>query len=154
MKKLHEGDTAPDFSLMDGEGKEYSIKQFRGKNVILYFYPQDDTETCTQQACNFRDRFPEFHTINAVLLGISPDNQQSHKKFSAKYGLPFPLLSDEQRTVLKLYGGWKKKIMFGRKYMGVIRTTFVINTEGVITKIFRNVRLKGHCDKVLEAVNV
>lgn len=152
MREIREGDKAPDFDLPDGDGRNYSLQQFRGRTVILYFYPQDDTETCTLQACTFRDRLPEFTNINAVLLGISPDDPQSHKKFSAKYRLTFPILCDEQHTVMKLYGVWKKKIMFGRKYMGVIRTTVVITADGTIAKIFRIVRLKGHIEKILESI--
>ena len=153
MARISIGIKAPQFSLPDGDGKYYSLKQFLGKKVILYFYPQDDTETCTAQACSFRDRLSEFEQHGAQLLGISPDDVKSHKKFSLKYGLNFPILSDEDKNVMNAYGVWKKKLMFGKKYMGVIRTTFIINEKGSISHIFPKVRIKNHADKILEVIS-
>jgi peroxiredoxin Q/BCP len=152
MPELKVGAKAPDFTLEAGDGKRYALKDFRGKSVVLYFYPQDDTETCTKQACAFRDHSDRFTAAGAVILGISPDSPQSHAGFVRKFGLPFLLLADETKAVLRQYGVWKRKVMFGNRYMGVIRSTFVINQEGTIVKIFSNVRLKNHIDHVLEAV--
>ena len=143
---------APDISLISGDGNSYTLQQFRGQKVILYFYPQDDTETCTLQACSFRDHFIEIKKTGAVLIGVSPDSTHSHKKFTSKYDLNFPILSDEDKSVMRLFGVWKKKKLFGRSYMGVIRTTFVIDERGTITHIFPNVRIKGHVENVLKAV--
>lgn len=153
MAELKAGDKAPEFSLTAGDGTAYSLQQFRGRKIVLYFYPQDDTETCTIQACTFRDRYSDITAAGAVLLGVSPDTALSHAKFSGKYGLPFPLLSDGQKVVMRQYGVWKKKLMFGRSYMGVVRTTCVIDENGTVKEIFRNVRLKGHVEKILGALN-
>jgi len=153
MPELRIGNKAPDFELSGGDGKKYSLRQFFGKKIVLYFYPQDDTETCTLQACSFRDHLTPKRISGAVLIGVSPDSPESHKKFSAKYGLNFPLLSDEDKTVMKAYGVWKRKVMFGKKYMGVIRSTFIINERGFISHIFSRVRLKGHVEKIQEAVS-
>ena len=135
-----EGKKAPNFKLKDQNGKTVSLEDFKGKNVILYFYPKDNTSGCTAEACNFRDEFTKFGKLNAVIIGISPDSSESHKKFAQKYDLPFILLSDEDKKVLELYGVWKEKSMYGRKYMGVERTTVIIGTDGKIKKIF--IRLK------------
>lgn len=153
MAELTVGDRAPDFSLVAHDGKKYSLKDFRGKKVVLYFYPEDDTETCTAQACSFRDHFPDIRKHDAVLLGISPDGISSHQKFASKYKLNFLILSDESKKVIKQYGVWKMKLMFGRKYMGVIRTTFIINAGGIISHIFPKVRVKGHAEQVLQALS-
>ncbi len=149
---LEEGKKAPVFKLKDQDGKTVSLNDFKGKDVILYFYPKDDTPGCTTEACNFRDEFPKFQNINAVILGISPDSEASHKKFIAKYGLPFSLLSDENKEVLEKYDVWKEKNMYGKKYMGVERTTFVIDGDGKIKKIFNKVKVSNHYNEVLEAL--
>ena len=149
---LEEGKKAPTFKLKDQDGKTVSLNDFKGKDVILYFYPKDDTPGCTTEACNFRDEFPKFQNINAVILGISPDSEASHKKFIAKYGLPFSLLSDENKEVLEKYDVWKEKNMYGKKYMGVERTTFVIDGDGKIKKIFNKVKVSNHYNEVLEAL--
>ncbi len=153
MTVLHIGDDAPDFSLDANDGKGYSLKDFKNKKIILFFYPQDDTPTCTKQVCLFRDNLSILNTKGAIVLGISPDGTKSHNRFVSKYNLNFLILSDEDKDVLKKYGVWKKKIMFGRKYMGVIRSTFIINEKGKISHIFSNVRLKNHIEEVLKAVS-
>lgn len=152
MAELKVGDKAPQFNLFGQDGKKYSLKDFRGKKVVLYFYPEDDTETCTAQACSFRDNMSLLKDAGSVTIGVSPDDTKSHQKFSAKYDLNFTLISDEDKKVMKQYGVWKKKQMFGHKFMGVIRTTFVIDGNGAITHIFPKVRIKGHVEKVLKAL--
>jgi peroxiredoxin Q/BCP len=147
-----EGKKAPNFKLKDKDGKEISLSDFKGKNVVLYFYPKDNTSGCTAEACNFRDEFPKFSNLNAVIIGISPDSSESHKKFADKYELPFILLSDPEKKVLEAYGVWKEKSMYGRKYMGVERTTFVIDADGKIKKIFNKVKVQGHNKEVMEAL--
>ncbi len=149
---IKEGTKAPNFKLKDQNGKNVSLKDFEGKNIILYFYPKDDTSGCTAEACNFRDEFPKFNKTNAVIIGVSPDSVESHKKFAEKYNLPFTLLSDEEKDVLKKYEVWKEKSMYGRKYMGVERTTFIIDKNGKIKKIFNKVKVQGHNEEVLEAI--
>ncbi len=146
------GKKAPDFSLLDQDGKKVSLKDFLGKKVILYFYPKDDTSGCTKEACSFRDEFPKFKKTDAVILGVSPDSIKSHKKFADKYDLPFILLADEEKKVLEKYSVWKEKSMYGRKYMGVERTTFIIDVEGKIKKIFNKVKVDGHNKEVMEAL--
>jgi peroxiredoxin Q/BCP len=147
---LEEGKQAPLFTLKNQEGKAVSLKDFNGKKVVLYFYPKDDTSGCTKEACSFRDGFPQFKNLNAVILGISPDSVESHKKFAEKYNLPFTLLSDESRKVIEKYGVWKEKNNYGKKYMGVERTTFVIDENGVIQRIFPKVKVEGHDRELLE----
>lgn len=149
---ISEGKKAPDFKLQNQEGKTISLNEYKGKKVILYFYPKDDTPGCTKEACNFRDEFPKFGNIDAVILGVSPDSVASHKKFAEKYRLPFNLLSDEKKEVIENYGVWKQKNMLGKKYMGVERTTVVIDEEGKIKKIFPKVKVDGHNAEVLEAL--
>ena len=146
------GKKAPDFSLLDQDGKKVSLKNFKGKNVVLYFYPKDNTSGCTKEACNFRDEFPKFKKSDSVILGVSPDSVSSHKKFADKYKLPFTLLSDEDKKVLEKYEVWKEKSMYGRKYMGVERTTFIIDENGKIKKIFNKVKVDGHNKEVMEAL--
>ena len=148
-----EGKKAPAFKLKDQNGKTISLSDFAGKNVVLYFYPKDNTSGCTAEACNFRDEFPSFKNIDAVILGVSPDSVESHKKFAEKYNLPFTLLSDENKEVLEKYGVWKEKSMYGKKYMGVERTTYVIDKSGKIKKIFSKVKVPDHNKEVLEALN-
>jgi len=153
MTKLKEGHKAPDFELTAHNGRAVSLKDFLGdKNIVLYFYPKDDTPGCTIEACGLRDVRPELLKLDAKILGISPDTMSSHQKFAAKYGLTFLLLSDEEKTVCKKYGVWVEKSMYGRKYMGVARTTFIISKGGRIEKIFENVKPKGHDQEVLEAL--
>ena len=146
------GKKAPDFTLLDQDGKKVSLKDFTGKKVVLYFYPKDNTSGCTKEACNFRDEFPKFKKSDAVIIGISPDSVNSHKKFAEKYNLPFTLLSDEDKKVLVKYEVWKEKSMYGRKYMGVERTTYVIDENGKIKKIFNKVKVDGHNKEVMEAL--
>jgi thioredoxin-dependent peroxiredoxin len=149
---LEVGKKAPNFKLQDQNGKVISLSDYKGKNVVLYFYPKDNTSGCTAEACNFRDGFPKFGKLKAVILGISPDSVDSHKKFAEKYNLPFTLLSDEKKEVLEKYEVWKEKSMYGRKYMGVERTTYIIDTDGKIKKIFTKVKVPNHNKEVLEAL--
>lgn len=146
---LKEGDKAPDFKLKDSNGKIVSLKDFRGKDVVLYFYPKDDTSGCTKEACSFRDSYPDFNKLDAVILGISADSEESHRKFISKYELPFTLLSDPGKEAIDAYGVWKEKSMYGKKYMGIERTTFLIDRNGKIKKIFPKVKVDGHADEIL-----
>jgi peroxiredoxin Q/BCP len=145
------GKKAPSFSLMDSNGVNVSLKDFIGRKVVLYFYPKDDTPGCTKEACDFRDFFPDFKKKQITVIGISPDSKESHKKFVQKFNLPFILLSDEKKEVLKKYNVWKEKNMYGRKYMGVERTTFLINEDGKIIKVFPKVKVNGHIEEVIKA---
>lgn len=149
---IKEGMKAPDFKLKNQDGENISLKDYKGRSVVLYFYPKDNTSGCTKEACNFRDEFPKFKNLDAVILGVSPDSIASHKKFAQKYDLPFTLLSDEEKKVLGEYGVWKEKSMYGKKYMGVERTTVIIDVNGKIKKIFPKVKVDGHNDEVLEAL--
>lgn len=149
---LEVGKKAPDFSLLNQDEKKISLKNYLGQKVVLYFYPKDDTSGCTKEACGFSDDLPKFNKIDAVILGVSPDSVKSHKKFSEKYKLKFDLLADEEKLVLEKYGVWKEKSMYGRKYMGVERTTFIIDEKGKIKKIFNKVKVDGHNKEVLEAL--
>ncbi|MBS1514313.1 MAG: thioredoxin-dependent thiol peroxidase [Bacteroidetes bacterium] len=146
---LKTGDKAPDFTLVSDEGKNISLKDFRGKKVVLYFYPKDDTEACTQEACDFRDNIKVIEKNDTVVLGVSKDNTRSHVKFKKKYSLPFTLLSDETRDMLDAYGVWKEKSMFGKKYMGIVRTTFLIDEKGIIKNIWEKVTVKGHIEEII-----
>lgn len=146
------GEPAPDFTLPASTGKSISLGQFAGKKVVLFFYPQDNTPTCTTEACAFRDGIGRFRRHGAVVLGISPDPVKKHLQFAEKYGLPYPLLSDEDLTICRLYDVWKLKKLYGREYMGVVRSTFLIDREGRLAQEWRNVKVKGHVDAVLEAV--
>jgi thioredoxin-dependent peroxiredoxin len=149
---IKEGDKAPAFSLPSSEGREISLSDLKGQTVVLYFYPKDDTPGCTQEACDFRDSGKKFTKHNAVVLGISADSLASHEKFIKKYKLPFTLLSDESRETIKKYGVWKEKSMYGKKYMGIERTTVVIDPRGKIAKIFPKVKVTGHIDEVLSSL--
>jgi peroxiredoxin Q/BCP len=149
---IEEGNKAPVFTLKNQDGKSVSLNDFKGKKVVLYFYPKDDTPGCTKEACSFRDRFPKFNNVNAVILGVSPDSVGSHKKFAEKYNLPFTLLSDESHDVLQKYDVWKEKNNYGKKYMGVERTTYIIDENGKIQKIFPKVKVDGHDQELLEAL--
>lgn len=149
---LEIGKKAPDFTLPDQDGKKVSLKDFKGKKIILYFYPKDNTSGCTKEACSFRDDFPKFKKTDAVILGVSPDSVSSHKKFAEKFNLPFTLLSDEEKKVLEQYNVWKEKSMYGKKYMGVERTTYIIDETGKIKKIFNKVKVDGHNLEVMQAL--
>jgi thioredoxin-dependent peroxiredoxin len=146
------GQAVPDFSLETADGGELKLKDLRGKKVVLYFYPKDMTPGCTQQACDFRDYNPQIEKEGAVIIGISPDNLKSHGKFVEKNSLPFPLLSDPEHTVCELFGVWRLKKNYGREYMGVERSTFLISGDGRLLKEWRKVKVKGHAAEVLEAV--
>ena len=150
---IKEGDKAPAFSLPSSEGKEISLADLKGQTVVLYFYPKDDTPGCTQEACDFRDSLKKFQKQDAVIFGISADPLAAHDKFIKKFKLPFPLLSDENKEVIKKYGVWKEKSMYGKKYMGIERTTLVIDPQGKIAKIFPKVKVTGHVDEVLKSVS-
>ena len=152
--ELKVGQKAPSFSLPDQTGKLVRLADYRGQKVILYFYPKDDTSGCTKEACAFRDSIEEIQDNGAVVLGVSPDSVESHKKFVGKYELNFPLLSDANKTVVQAYGVWKEKSMYGRKYMGVERTTFVIDQYGKIDEIFRKVHVDGHIEEVLSELDL
>lgn len=149
MSILNEGDLAPAFTLETDCGEKVSLKDFKGKMVVLYFYPKDMTSGCTQQACDFRDLKAKFTRADAVILGVSKDSVARHEKFKEKEGLNFTLLSDEDGKVCAAYGVWKEKSMYGRKYMGIERTTFVIGPNGKILKIFSKVKIPGHVEAVL-----
>jgi thioredoxin-dependent peroxiredoxin len=149
---LEVGNKAPNFSLLDSEGIKVSLTDFNDQNVILYFYPKDMTSGCTQEACDFRDLFPKFEKMNATIIGISVDPVVSHKKFVEKYDLPFILLSDEDKKVVEKYGVWKEKSMYGKKYMGIERTTFIIGKDGIIKNIFPKVKVTGHAEEVLSLI--
>ena len=149
---LDVGDVAPDFTLPTDGGGEMTLSSMRGKKVVLYFYPKDDTSGCTKEACDFREKISEFEKAGAVVLGMSPDGVKKHDKFKAKYDLPFSLIADEEKTALEAYGVWVEKSMYGRKYMGVERTTFLIDADGSIQSVWRKVKVPGHVDAVLDAV--
>jgi peroxiredoxin Q/BCP len=153
MAALKVGIAAPEFSLPTGDGSTVSLSDFRGKAVVLYFYPRDNTSGCTKEACDFRDNLAAIKRRGAVVLGVSPDSPSSHTKFAEKFELSFPLVSDEKKQLVKKYGVWKEKSLYGRKYMGVERTTFVIGPDGVITHIFPSVKVEGHVDEVLKAIS-
>ena len=144
------GDMAPSFSLPSGNGTMVNLKDLKGKKVVLYFYPKDNTSGCTKEACSFQENLSALKKKGAVLLGVSADGVGSHEKFASKYALSFPLLSDEKKEAVKAYGVWKEKSMYGRTYMGIERTTFVINERGKIAHIFRKVKVEGHTAEVLD----
>jgi peroxiredoxin Q/BCP len=153
-KELKAGDRAPSFSLPSTGGDRISLKDYAGKkNVILYFYPKDDTPGCTKEACSFRDESSRFRTKDAVVLGVSLDGLDSHERFARKYGLSFPLLSDENAAVSKAYGTYKEKNMYGRRFWGIERSTFLIGKDGKIKEIFRKVKVDGHSEAVLEGLS-
>lgn len=143
------GEKAPSISLPSNEGKQVQLSDYLGKNIVLYFYPKDMTPGCTTQACDFRDSYEEFNNVDAVIIGISPDPLSRHEKFIEKYGLPFLLLADEDHEAAEAFGVWKLKKNFGKEYMGVERSTFLINKEGIIVKEWRKVSVKGHIEEVL-----
>lgn len=152
MTHLKEGDQAPDFKGLDQDGKERSLSDYKGKKLILFFYPKDNTPGCTAEACSLRDNFSELRAQGFELLGVSPDSRKKHQNFIAKYELPFPLLADTEQEVLKAYGAWGEKKMYGKTYEGVLRTTFVIDEKGQIDKVFTKVKTKDHAGQIMEAV--
>lgn len=143
---------APDFELSDENGKIHKLSDYRGKTVVLYFYPKDDTPGCTTEACGFRDNYTVYTQIGAVVLGVSPDTEKSHTQFKQKYDLPFTLLADKDHLVCDLYGAWGRKKFMGREFDGVLRTTFVIAPDGLIKRVFEGVKPDGHSQEVLEAI--
>lgn len=149
---IKEGDQAPQFSLPADDGTVVTRDSLRGKNVVLYFYPKDDTSGCTKEACDFRDAFPRFGKIDAEVIGVSPDNIESHRKFKKKYQLPFQLLADESHKLADSFGVWKEKTLYGRKYMGIERTTAIIDRQGRVARIFPKVRVPGHVQEVEAAL--
>lgn len=149
---LPAGIPAPDFTLLDDTNVPRTLSDFRGKNVVLYFYPADDTPGCTKEACNFRDDYSAYENADIVILGVSPDTVKSHVKFKQKFQLPFPLLADEGHNICDLYGVWGPKKFMGREYEGVLRTTFLIDKDGKIVKVFENVRPAQHSTEVLSAL--
>ncbi len=148
---LEVGSFAPNFEAIDEAGKRHALKDYRGKTVILYFYPKDHTSGCTQEACDFRDNFDNLRKRGAVILGVSGDSAQSHQRFKEKHQLPFPLLLDEDRSMAKAYGVWGEKSMYGRKFMGITRSTFVIGADGRLEHVYRKVSVPGHVKELLEA---
>lgn len=151
--KLNIGDKAPDFKGLDQEGNTISLHDYKGKNLILYFYPKDNTPGCTSEACDLRDNYNMWLEKGYNVLGVSPDSQKSHQNFIAKYELPFPLISDTEKKIIKDYGAWGLKKMYGKEYEGLLRTTFVIKGEGVIVNIFTKVKTKDHTNQILESLN-
>ena len=149
---VEEGSQAPDFELKSDTGETLKLSQFRGRPVVLYFYPRDDTPGCTKEACAFRDSYDEYLARDAVILGVSRDGEESHRKFKQKHDLPFTLLSDPDHEVAEAYGVWAEKSMYGRKSMGIVRSTFVIAADGTIARAMRGIKVPGHSDKVLEAL--
>lgn len=150
--KLKIGDPAPDFTLPGDNGTDVSLSSFRGKRVVLYFYPKDDTPGCTQESCDFRDQSSLFEKSGAQIIGISKDSVKKHDKFKEKYALNFPLASDEKGDICEKYGVWVEKSMYGRRYMGIERTTFLIGEDGKILQSWRKVKIPGHVDSVVDAV--
>ncbi len=146
---LQAGQPAPDFALPADDGTTVSLAALRGKTVVVYFYPKDDTPGCTTEACEIRDSWHAITATGAVLLGVSPDNVASHQRFRAKYGLPFRLLADEDHQVAEAFGAWGEKQMYGRKYFGVLRSTFIIDRKGVVSAVFPNVKPAGHAAQIL-----
>jgi len=151
MKHLKEGDKAPAFKGTDQHGDVISLASLKGKKVILYFYPHDNTPTCTDQACNLRDNYALLKKAGFTILGISPDEEKKHKKFEAKYDLPFTLVADPEHTIIDKYGVWGEKVLYGRHYMGLHRTTFLIDEKGVIRKIFLRPKNKQHAEEIIGA---
>lgn len=149
MVTLKEGDKAPAFSGVDQNGNKISLSAYKGKKVVLYFYPEDDTPTCTIQACNLRDNYSQLKKKGFEVIGVSPDDSQKHKKFETKFDLPFTLIADTSHSILEKYGVWDQKQMFGNKYMGVLRTTFIIDEKGIIRKIFLRPKNKAHAEEII-----
>jgi peroxiredoxin Q/BCP len=153
MARLEEGSLAPKFTLEDQDGKAVSLASFKGQKVVVYFYPKDDTPGCTKEACQFNDNLRKFSGADVAILGISPDGAAAHSKFRAKYKLKFPLLSDPDKKVMEAYGAWGEKTMYGKKTVGVIRSTFLVDEKGKVQRAWYHVRADGHAAKVLELVS-
>lgn len=149
---MQPGDRAPDFALRSDRDETVALQAFRGRKIVLYFYPRDDTPGCTTEACGFRDRWQDVIDAGAVVLGVSPDSVASHARFRDRYELPFPLLADPDHAVALAYGAWGEKSMYGRRYMGILRTTVIIDETGRIARVFTGVKPKGHADEVLSAL--
>ncbi|OYP32373.1 thioredoxin-dependent thiol peroxidase [Rhodopirellula sp. MGV] len=149
---LEPGTKAPAFTLKDHEGNKVKLSDLKGNPVVLYFYPKDDTPGCTKEACAFRDRYDEMKTLGAQLFGVSADSAESHAAFRDKYELPFPLLVDEKHTMMEKYGAWREKNMYGKKSMGIQRSTYLIDADGKIAKVWKRVQVDGHDQKVIEAL--
>ncbi|SHN28720.1 thioredoxin-dependent thiol peroxidase [Gracilibacillus kekensis] len=146
------GQAVQDFQLTNNKGETVKLSDYTGKHVVLYFYPKDDTPGCTTEACDFRDNYESFQDLNAVILGVSPDSEESHKKFIDKHDLPFELLVDEDKEVAEQFGVWQLKNKFGKEYMGIVRSTFIIDKDGVLQQEYRNVQVKGHVEKALNYI--
>ncbi len=149
---LKAGDPAPDFEAVLDSGDKVSLNQFRGKNVVLYFYPKDNTPGCTREACDFRDNISSLEDKNTVVLGVSPDSVKSHQKFKDKFDLPFPLISDEAKDVAQAFGVWREKKMYGKTRMGIVRSTFIIGPDGLIAKAYDSVKVAGHVEDVIASL--
>lgn len=154
MTQLKKGDIAPDFAAVNQDGEEVSLADFKGKKLILYFYPKDNTPGCTNEACNFRDHYNYWLKKGFAVVGVSPDSIASHQKFIAKYRLPFPLLSDPDKKIIRAYGAWGLKKLYGREYEGLIRSTFVIDEEGKIEEVFGKVKTKEHTEQIIKTLNL
>ncbi len=151
MTSLQEGDKAPAFTGKDQDGAKISLSDYKGKKVVLYFYPEDNTPTCTVQACNLRDNYALLKKEGFVVLGVSPDEEKKHKKFEEKFDLPFTLIADPDHTIIDKYGVWGEKQLYGRKYMGLHRTTFLVDEKGIIRKIFLKPKSKQHAEEIVKA---
>ena len=149
---LKAGDPAPDFEAVLDNGETVSLSQFKGKNVVLYFYPKDNTPGCTREACDFRDNISSLEDKNTVVLGVSPDSVKSHQKFKDKFELPFPLISDEAKDVAQAFGVWREKKMYGKTRMGIVRSTFIIGPDGLISKAYDSVKVNGHVEDVIASL--
>ena len=149
---LKAGDPAPDFEAVLDNGDKVSLSQFKGKNVVLYFYPKDNTPGCTREACDFRDNISSLEDKNTVVLGVSPDSVKSHQKFKDKFDLPFPLISDEAKDVAQAFGVWREKKMYGKTRMGIVRSTFIIGPDGLIAKAYDSVKVAGHVEDVIASL--
>ncbi|MDX9929584.1 MAG: thioredoxin-dependent thiol peroxidase [Bacteroidales bacterium] len=153
MIKLTEGQKAPQFEGVTQDGTRMALSEFRGRKVVLYFYPKDDTPGCTAEACNLRDNHRKFVEKGFAIVGVSPDSEKSHQRFAGKYNLPFPLIADPEKKIMESYGVWGEKNMYGRKVMGVMRTTFIIDEEGIIEKIISKVDTKDHTNQIFKSYN-
>jgi peroxiredoxin Q/BCP len=151
MSNIKQGDKAPEFTGVNQNGDAVSLSRYAGKKLVLYFYPKDDTPGCTAEACNLRDNYDQFLTKGYAILGVSPDSEKKHQKFIEKYDLPFDLLADTEKETCEMFGVWVKKSMYGREYMGVARTTFIIDENGVIEEVISKVKTKEHTDQILKA---
>lgn len=154
MTHLKEGDNAPEFTGLNQDAKEIKLSDFRGKKVILYFYPKDNTPGCTAESCNLNENYDDFRKKNIEVIGVSPDKISSHQKFIAKYNLTFNLIADTEKEILEAYGAWGEKKLYGKTYMGVLRTTFVVSEKGIIEKIFSKVKTKDHTNQILSEMGL